>query len=1209
MSDWAELAQIYDVPGQSAAYPVVRVTFDSYQNLIWAAYANGRITSYVPGSPITKYSSFIGHRDEISDLVAHPHGILSVSPTDVRLTTRGGLVKLSLAKRKLRHSYTSVAPSPTNPNAVYVSDRTGHALIMDLQNGGRVLREFRIDYDVIMIRHGTYLCTATSTGTIAIKDPMTLKTVSVVDSHLNSLGRLALCEPSLLLACGYSFQVGGVLLPNPEVLVYDCATKNNRPAGIYFEPGPELLAVNETTPSPEDAVLLVANRHGQFATFSGCEAPAAGDYASPVLYQVNLPEFTSLTSVAVAPTGEAIAFADNSGTLHIWSTSPHPCFVENPEPLALPGGAECLAPLLDMNSDAPLSLIGLPYYDGESPLLSVWRQHTTVSTQQRAPYIDPRILDKAKWNDFVGYAPNPRQRNRNQVMTHQARPSDIPKFRSERAREKLHTQRSRTSSYPTTPNGTSAASAASPTVLNSPALATVPVPAGSTKMPKYYRRVEIRYSRFGVEDFDFDFYNKSPYSGLETDITNSYCNSLLQALFYLPAFRAVAVAHMTLACPLDSCLLCELGFLFRMLEDAHGANCQATNFLRVFSTIRQADALGLLEPAKPSPQTAFGALIQNAVRFMLQQFHQEYSQPELPPLPTTWAVPLGLSVPQTDITPTSSGLSPGPSLASPSSSADPAATDAPTPTPASTPAAPLPSLSVLQHLFCCTITVASVCSSGHRNTRQLNPFVVDLVYPRAAPSGLFSSVPVGVSSTHPLATAPQAYGSIQSSPQGDYTPRFTLPYLTTAERTRVSFTQLLHAALEPHTQNRVWCEDCRQYQMMNQAKVCSTLPPILTINCAIKYNDEAQIWVGVGGGSSGSGRRWLPTRIAVSLRDHLDIRTAEDVDETEADQYTLYEVSAIVSEITEPGQPGHLVAQIRQTDSGQWYLFNDFLVRSTTEAEVFEFGQPWRTPVVLFLTRVGMAETAAPAIAELPNTLDPHTLITPAKYNRQTLAVPLTPDELPLPRGYVCALDAEFVVQNQAEIEVRSDGTRHLVRPNLLRLARVSVIRGRHPRKGEPFLDDYVAATVPIADYVTAYSGVRENDLNPRLSRKHLLPLKWVYRKLRYLVDTGCTFVGHGLSKDLRTINIYIPPAQIIDTVGIFRSQRHQRLVSLKFLAWCLLGEDIQRAAHCSVQDASIALRLYEKSEELKETGKFDDVLEDLYVQGQKLGWKLPDDQ
>jgi PAB-dependent poly(A)-specific ribonuclease subunit 2 len=28
-------------------------------------------------------------------------------------------------------------------------------------------------------------------------------------------------------------------------------------------------------------------------------------------------------------------------------------------------------------------------------------------------------------------------------------------------------------------------------------------PSG-VKMPKYYRRVEIKYSRFGVDDFDFE---------------------------------------------------------------------------------------------------------------------------------------------------------------------------------------------------------------------------------------------------------------------------------------------------------------------------------------------------------------------------------------------------------------------------------------------------------------------------------------------------------------------------------------------------------------------------------------------------------------------------------------------------------------------------------------------------------------------------------
>jgi PAB-dependent poly(A)-specific ribonuclease subunit 2 len=36
-------------------------------------------------------------------------------------------------------------------------------------------------------------------------------------------------------------------------------------------------------------------------------------------------------------------------------------------------------------------------------------------------------------------------------------------------------------------------------------------------------------------------------------------------------------------CARDDCLLCELAFLFMMLRDAKGANCQATNLLRAFA--------------------------------------------------------------------------------------------------------------------------------------------------------------------------------------------------------------------------------------------------------------------------------------------------------------------------------------------------------------------------------------------------------------------------------------------------------------------------------------------------------------------------------------------------------------------------------------------------------------------------------------------------
>ena len=102
----------------------------------------------------------------------------------------------------------------------------------------------------------------------------------------------------------------------------------------------------------------------------------------------------------------------------------------------------------------------------------------------------------------------------------------------------------------------------------------------------------------------------------------------------------------------------------------------------------------------------------------------------------------------------------------------------------------------------------------------------------------------------------------------------------------------------------------------------------------------------------------------------------------------------------------------------------------------------------------------------------------------------------------------------------------------------------------------------------------------------------------RYYVDSGCVFVGHGLTKDFETANIFVPPhqvhnlsvhdmclfswllfvrpvlhvfydeyRQIRDTVELWRLP-NQRKISLRFLAAYLLRAEIQDELHDSIEDA-----------------------------------------
>jgi PAB-dependent poly(A)-specific ribonuclease subunit 2 len=224
---------------------------------------------------------------------------------------------------------------------------------------------------------------------------------------------------------------------------------------------------------------VIAQKSGQF-NFVDVDNTALNH-----LYHATMPSETAvLSQMAISPSGDAIAFADSEAVVHVWGHGTNDAavqFTEYPTEIEWPHIPQEKLPFIDIDDpDAPLSSVGLPYYS--SQLLSVWPSHMTFEVGQQPQRLDEKVLKTMTKQDWYLYGRwNSAGRRRYQVDKPE-RAEELPRFRSQVEKERALAGEE--DDYEKVVGR---------------------FEGGEGGVPNYYKEVEIKYSKFGVDDFDFGY--------------------------------------------------------------------------------------------------------------------------------------------------------------------------------------------------------------------------------------------------------------------------------------------------------------------------------------------------------------------------------------------------------------------------------------------------------------------------------------------------------------------------------------------------------------------------------------------------------------------------------------------------------------------------------------------------------------------------------
>ncbi|MGH0123157.1 UNVERIFIED_CONTAM: hypothetical protein FKN15_078252 [Acipenser sinensis] len=369
--------------------PVCASHFDLQEELLWIGNHRGHATSFF-GPTMGRYSSFQVHAsDDIRQIHSMESGVLFLSKSNLKCVTRGGLVMFDYLMEESADMHSLLL---TDNTTALVGGLQNYVTQIDL-NTVQETQKFSVEVPgVAIMRHSNrfFFCGHTS-GKVSLRDLRSFTLEQEFDAYSGSLSDFDV-HGNLLVTCGFSSRMSGQACER-FLMVYDLRMMRAiSPLQVHVDP--LFLRFIPTYTSR----LAIISQTGQCQF---CEPTGLANLAD--VFHVNtVGQLMSFDVSSSKGWGRKIS--------NYYISSAHCC-----HPYADLGAAKTntRCPLKHVQSaDCFFSHCRLAMQPPWS--YSVGGQRSSGQLAGK-PAVDPEILRTMKTVGFIGYAPNPRNRLRNQA--------------------------------------------------------------------------------------------------------------------------------------------------------------------------------------------------------------------------------------------------------------------------------------------------------------------------------------------------------------------------------------------------------------------------------------------------------------------------------------------------------------------------------------------------------------------------------------------------------------------------------------------------------------------------------------------------------------------------------------------------------------------------------------------------------------------------